>query len=52
MCNMYKTKYIFLIKKYNDMGIFDLIENNIFQFKLEEEKHYILSLRDTILNEV
>ena len=47
---MYKVKYTFLIKKYNDMGIFNLIENNILQLK-PEEKHYILSLRDTILNE-
>ena len=53
VCDMYKAKYAYLIKKYNDLGIFTLIEEDFSLFENKEiEKKYLLDLKNNILKKL
>lgn len=54
VCQMYRAKYAYLIKKYNDMGIFKLIEEDptLFENNMGNEKKFLLDLKNIINKQI
>ena len=50
VCNLYKAKTSFLIKKYNDMGLFNYIDDLV--DKNNEEEVLFYSYIKTLINNV
>lgn len=51
VCNLYKAKYTYLLSKYEQMGIFDLIEkdnNNFIQLN-KTDKEYLFDIKNKLL---
>lgn len=49
VCNMFKAKYGFLIDKYNQMGLFDLIKSTNILRNNKSFEQYLFDLKDNIV---
>jgi len=49
VCNMFKAKYGFLIDKYNQMGLFDLIKSTNILKNNKSFEQYLFDLKDNII---